>query len=77
LSVSGGPAWIDSDRYTIDAKAEGSSNPGNDDGADASGLLEDRFKLKHHREIRQVPIYVLTAAKGGIKLHRTEEGDRA
>jgi uncharacterized protein (TIGR03435 family) len=31
-------------------------------------LLEDRFKLKVHRETRELPVFVLTAAKGGIKL---------
>jgi uncharacterized protein (TIGR03435 family) len=31
-------------------------------------LLEDRFKLKMRREIREVPVYDLTVAKGGPKL---------
>ena len=31
-------------------------------------LLEDRFKLVIRREIRELPIYELTVAKGGAKL---------
>jgi uncharacterized protein (TIGR03435 family) len=40
-------------------------------------LLEDRFKLKIHRETREVPVYALAVAKGGVKLHRVEEGSCA
>jgi uncharacterized protein (TIGR03435 family) len=32
-------------------------------------LLEDRFKLKLHRELREVPAYDLLLSKGGTKLH--------
>jgi uncharacterized protein (TIGR03435 family) len=66
------PAWIDSDRYTIDAKAE--SNRGQVPGQAMmlgpmmQSLLEDRFKLKIHRETRQVPVYALTVEKSGLKL---------
>lgn len=37
-------------------------------------LLADRFKLALHRENREVPVYALTVAKGGPKLHY-EEGN--
>lgn len=33
-------------------------------------LLEDRFGLKTHIETREMPIYVLTTAKGGLKMKR-------
>ncbi|MGO9256995.1 MAG: TIGR03435 family protein [Bryobacteraceae bacterium] len=67
FTISGGPGWIDSDRYDIEAKAEG------DLQGDAALLLlrtilEDRFQLKVHRETREGLIYVLTVAKGGPKL---------
>jgi uncharacterized protein (TIGR03435 family) len=32
-------------------------------------LLADRFKLTVHRETKELPIYVLTVAKSGSKLH--------
>jgi uncharacterized protein (TIGR03435 family) len=31
-------------------------------------LLADRFKLALHRETRELPVFVLRAAKGGLKL---------
>jgi uncharacterized protein (TIGR03435 family) len=37
-------------------------------------LLEDRFKLKAHRETIEVPVYLLTVAKGGLKLEAFKEG---
>jgi len=37
-------------------------------------LLEDRFQLKIRREIREVPVYVLTVAKSGPKLKSSQEG---
>ena len=39
------------------------------------GLLEDRFQLKIHREITQVPMYALTVAKGGLKLKPIQADD--
>jgi uncharacterized protein (TIGR03435 family) len=33
-------------------------------------LLEERFKLKIHRETRQGPVYELKVAQGGPKLVR-------
>jgi uncharacterized protein (TIGR03435 family) len=66
--VEGGPSWIRSERYQIHAKAEGA--PGRDtmNGPLMRALLEERFKVKVHRIERQVPVYVLTVAKGGPRL---------
>jgi hypothetical protein len=54
IKVLGGPAWIDSDRYAIAAKAEGNPPCSQMYGPILRALLEDRFKLKVHRETRQV-----------------------
>ncbi len=70
-TLEGGPAWIDSERYQIDAKAEGPASKEEMNGPMLRALLEDRFQLKTHRETRQVPVYALTVAKGGLKLHPT------
>src|SRR5262249_10325272 len=49
----GGPDWIDSDRYDIEARAEG--NPSRDQMMTMlQSLLEDRLKLKVHREKREI-----------------------
>jgi uncharacterized protein (TIGR03435 family) len=68
VPISGGPPWIDSGRYSIDAKAEGIPGQNVMRGPMLQALLEDRFQLKIHRETREVPVYALTVAKGGLKL---------
>jgi uncharacterized protein (TIGR03435 family) len=62
------PAWISSDLYTIDAKAEGAPGQPAMLGPMMQSLLEDRFHLKLHRESRSGPAYELTVAKGGSRL---------
>jgi uncharacterized protein (TIGR03435 family) len=62
--IEGGPGWINSDRYTITAKAEGDASEGVMRGPMFRALLEDRFKLHIRREIHEVPVYALTVAKG-------------
>jgi uncharacterized protein (TIGR03435 family) len=39
-------------------------------------LLADRFSLVTHREMRELPVYVLTAAKGGPKFTRVNAPHR-
>jgi uncharacterized protein (TIGR03435 family) len=77
FQLSGGPDWIASQGYDIEAKAEG--NPTNAQMQKMmQALLEDRFKLKYHRETKELPVYTLAAAKGGLKLPGPKEGsDRA
>ncbi len=68
-AISGGPAWIDSDRYDILAKAPGEVRPNLDEQmAMLRKLLADRFRLTFHRERKEMPIYALTVAKNGPKL---------
>lgn len=73
-SVEGGPGWINSERYQVDAKDEGPQSQGMMNGPMLQALLQDRFKLRIHRETREVPAYALTVAKGGPKLHPFKEG---
>jgi uncharacterized protein (TIGR03435 family) len=68
LDVVGGPAWLDSELYEIDAKADGATSLDRLAGLMLQTLLEERCKLKVHREPRQTPVYALTVAKGGSKL---------
>jgi uncharacterized protein (TIGR03435 family) len=68
------PAWIESDRYTIEAKAGGAAAPEMMRGPMMQALLADRFKLKFHRETREVPVYALTVAKGGHRLQAAKDG---
>jgi bla regulator protein BlaR1 len=74
VPVEGGPAWIKSDSYQINAKAEGNAGEEMMRGPMLQALLEDRFKLKIHRETRDLPMYALTAGKSGPKLTQFKEG---
>jgi uncharacterized protein (TIGR03435 family) len=71
--VLGRRDWMNSDRFSIDARAAG--NPGKGELMRMlQTLLEDTFKLKVHRETRELPVFVMTAAKGGLKLGPLKEG---
>jgi uncharacterized protein (TIGR03435 family) len=79
VSLEKSTGWINSDLYTIEAKAEakpGQALPGQGMmlGPMMQALLEDRFGVKVHREVRQVPVYELTVGKGGPRLHSAAEG---
>jgi uncharacterized protein (TIGR03435 family) len=70
--VVGGPAWVKSDGYDIQAKAERNTDP-KQTWLMLQTLLADRFKLALHRETRELPVYVLTAAKNGLRLPPAKE----
>jgi bla regulator protein blaR1 len=74
LTIEGGPKWIHSEFFQIDAKAEGHPSVAMMQGPMLQALLEDRFKLKIHRETRQGPVYELTPAKSVSKLKPFQEG---
>jgi uncharacterized protein (TIGR03435 family) len=72
--IHGGPPWLRSASYEINARAEG--NPGVPMmlGPMMQRLLEDRFQLKIHRQTNEGPVYFLTVARGGPKLQPSTEG---
>lgn len=68
--VSGGPAWIDSERYEVLAKPPGGGDPREDAKLirqRTQSLLADRFHVTLHRETKELPVYVLVVAKNGPK----------
>lgn len=54
MPISGGPSWLDSDRYSIDAKVERPVNTEMMKGPMMQRLLEDRFSLKRHKEAKEI-----------------------
>jgi uncharacterized protein (TIGR03435 family) len=62
--ISGGPSWIASDRFDIEAKAEGSPSTHQMQGPMLRALLEDRFKLAAHRQTKQTPVYEMRLLDG-------------
>lgn len=74
VPISGGPAWAASERYEVNAKAAGPESLGTVNGPMLRAVLEDSFRLKIHRETREVPVYALTVTGGGAKLQPSTEG---
>jgi bla regulator protein BlaR1 len=66
--ISGGPDWVKQDRYTIEATADGATSAAVMLGPMTQSLLEDRFKLSLHHEVREVPVYELVATKEGARV---------
>jgi uncharacterized protein (TIGR03435 family) len=70
LEIVGGPAWMDSDRYNIEAKADCSGGVISREQLllMLQSMLEDRFQLKARVETRELPVYNLVVAKEGLKM---------
>jgi uncharacterized protein (TIGR03435 family) len=68
FQISGGPKWADSDRFDIEAKAEDPKTGYIQLRLMMQSLLEDRFRLKLHRETRESSVYLLVATKSGPKM---------
>ncbi len=76
--VLGGPAWIGSDEYVIQGKVPDEiretmqkmtpAEQANETRMMQQMLLQERFKLKVHFETREMPVFELVAAKGGLKI---------
>ena len=74
----GGPAWTETEKFDLNAGSESKLNEqiaalSTEQGKQAKrqmlqALLADRFQLKVHTEMREMPIYALVVAKGGAKL---------
>jgi uncharacterized protein (TIGR03435 family) len=57
-----------SDRYDIEATTDGPVPGKQMAGPMLQVLLADRFALRLHREMRDLPVYNLTVAKSGVKM---------
>jgi len=61
-----GPSWLNSERFDVTAKVpEGTTQA--QQLVMLQNLLAERFGLKVHREMREMPVYDLVIAKGGPK----------
>src|SRR5579883_2303787 len=74
LQIIGGPSWMDSDRYDIQATADCSGGVLTREQLQLmiQSMLEDRFQLKAHKETRELPIYNLVVIKEG-KIKASED----
>jgi uncharacterized protein (TIGR03435 family) len=69
----GGPSWLTSDHYEIEARADASTNR-DQIFRMLQSLLEDRFQLKTHRETKELPVFTLVPNRGGFKLPAPKDG---
>ncbi len=75
--ISGGPSWINSEHYDLDARADGSAAINAEQmRVMLQALLVDRFHLKIHRETKEVPMYSLVINKNGPKLRESTPADQ-
>jgi uncharacterized protein (TIGR03435 family) len=69
--ITGGPDWLNTDLYEIDAKADHSYNLDNLHVM-FQNLLADEFKLQFHKEVKEGNVYALTVDKSGLKMKVNE-----
>lgn len=79
--ISGGPGWLRSDFYNLDAKVDGSDVAAyrklskSERSVMLQAALAKRFHLRTHWETRELPVFVLVVAKNGPKFHQTTPED--
>jgi bla regulator protein BlaR1 len=83
FQLTGGPGWINSEKYDIDAKIEDSlanelqkltpDQRGDQIRLMVQSLLADRFKLKVNHATKELPVYALVVAKNGPKVTESQE----
>ena len=71
--IIGGASWMSTDKYDLVAKPDA---PGAPSDKQWKGMLQklmaDRFQLKFHRQNKEMSAYVLTVAKNGPKLTKSD-----
>jgi uncharacterized protein (TIGR03435 family) len=72
--ISGGPSWMNADRFDLEAKA---ARPRTSDELHImlQHLLEERFQLKLRREPREESVWAMTVDKSGSKMPVHDPGD--
>jgi uncharacterized protein (TIGR03435 family) len=71
FQVSGAPEWLQREFFDIDARAEHPATEAEMKRM-VQALLADRFKLKLHRETKEISVYSLAVGKDGPKLTERE-----
>ena len=72
FQLSGGPDWLKTELYDIEAKAAGSASEAELKQM-LQTLLADRMQLKFHRESKEIPMYALIVGKNGTKMQAAKE----
>jgi uncharacterized protein (TIGR03435 family) len=71
--ITGGPAWIETQKYDLAAQPEGEGQPSEKQwDMMVAKLLADRFKLSFHRDKKELSVYAIVVGKNGPKLTKSE-----
>ena len=71
--IVGGAPWVESEKYDIVGRPQAAGVPSMTQfRALLRNLIEERFKLKTHREKRNLPAYALLVGSNGPKMSRNE-----
>ena len=74
FQISGGPKWLDAERYDLEGKLSGDAHLTHSQlRGMLQKLLAERFSLAIHRESKNLPVYVLEVAKGGPKFQKSQD----
>jgi uncharacterized protein (TIGR03435 family) len=74
IRVRGGPDWVGSEKYSIEAIGDEAATFEEMKGPMLRELLERRLQLKAHIESEPVDAYALTVASGGLKVRLMPDG---
>jgi bla regulator protein blaR1 len=74
LHMEGGPSWMHSEYYSLSAKADAPARTEMLAGPMLQVLLEERFRLKTHREMREIPVYAMIVGNRSLKVQPLAEG---
>jgi uncharacterized protein (TIGR03435 family) len=67
------PPWAETDKYDIDGKPDGEGAPnGKQWKTMIQKMVAERFRLTFHPDKKELSVYVLSVAKGGPKLTKSE-----
>jgi uncharacterized protein (TIGR03435 family) len=70
--IVGAPSWIATERWDVRGVPDVPGSPSLKQAQSLTRkLLEERFGLKVHREIKELPVYAIMVAKGGEKMARS------
>ena len=71
--ILGAPAWVETDKFDIDAQPDGEGAPSDKQWKGmVQKLLAERFKLTLHHDKKELSVYVLSVAKGGQKMTKSD-----
>jgi uncharacterized protein (TIGR03435 family) len=76
FQITGGPGWLDTERYNVEAKPDAPFRPLSAEGEErhrqmVRSLLHERFRLQVHQQEKEMNVYFLVLPQGSPKLKRT------